>query len=257
MPPQANGGAASHDMGIKKMNTLEFYLEDAYQRECDARILAVDARGIQLDRTPFYALGGGQPGDRGAIDTEFGAIEIVNTIRDREAGEIIHVPAEGVDVSRLQPGAEVTARIDWELRHRHMRCHTCLHLLCSLIPFPVTGGSVRADSGRLDFDIPEPILDKAELSERLQALIDQNRAVRFQFLTPTQVRAKPELVRTLQVAPPMGDAPVRLVEIDGVDLQACGGSHLRATGEIKRAWVTRIEKKGKQNRRVEIAIAAD
>lgn len=237
------------------MSTAELYLEDAYLRASAARIIKIDERGIQLDRTPFYALGGGQPGDRGRIETAYGHITVENTTRARASDEIIHVPDPAQDLSKLQAGDEVQAEIDWDLRHRHMRCHTCLHLLCSLIPFPVTGGSVRADSGRLDFDIPESILDKAELTEKLQALIDRNAAVRFQFLTADEVRAKPELVRTLQVAPPLGNKPVRLVEIDGIDLQACGGSHLRATGEIGRAWITRIEKKGRLNRRVEIALA--
>ncbi len=234
--------------------SIEIYLEDAYKARAPARIIKVDARGVQLDRTPFYAQGGGQPGDRGTIVGEHGSLDIVNAVREREAGEVIHVPSEGSDLSRLEVGAEVEARIDWELRYRHMRAHTCLHLVCSLIPFPVTGGSVRADSGRLDFDIPDPILDKAELTQRLQALIERNAPVRFQFLSANDVRARPELVRTLQVAPPLGEAPVRLVEIEGIDLQACGGSHLRSTGEIKRAWVSRIEKKGKQNRRVEISL---
>jgi misacylated tRNA(Ala) deacylase len=239
------------------MLTTELYLQDAYQRSAEARILTSDARGIQLDQTPFYAHGGGQPGDRGWIDTAHGRIEIDNTIRERPSGEIIHVPAPGQDLSKLRTGEAARAEIDWALRHRHMRCHTCLHLLCSLIPFPVTGGSVRADSGRLDFDIPESILDKAELTEKLQALIDRNAPLSFRFLTADEVRAKPELVRTLQVAPPLDERPVRLVQIEGIDLQACGGSHLRATGEIKGAWVTRIEKKGKLNRRVEIALIND
>jgi misacylated tRNA(Ala) deacylase len=238
------------------MPTTELYLEDAYLRATPARIIKLDERGIQLDRTPFYALGGGQPGDAGWIASAHARIAIAQTVRERASDEIIHVPAPGSDLARLQTGEEVHAEIDWDLRHRHMRCHTCLHLLCALIPFPVTGGSVRADSGRLDFDIPESIPDKAQLSEQLQALIERNAPVSFQFFSADEVRAKPELVRTLQVAPPLGDKPVRLVRIEGIDLQACGGSHLRATGEIARAWVTRIEKKGKLNRRVEIALAA-
>lgn len=236
------------------MSTVEIYLDDAYQTVSKTRVIKADERGIQLARTPFYALGGGQPGDRGFLETEHGRIGISNTIRERASGEIIHVPEAGPALERLKAGDETRAEIDWDLRYRHMRCHTCLHLLCSLIPFPVTGGSVRADSGRLDFDIPESILDKAALSEKLQALIDRNARLNFQFLTPAEIRARPELVRTLQVAPPLGEELVRLVEIDGIDIQACGGSHLRATGEIGRAWITKIEKKGKLNRRVEIAL---
>lgn len=239
---------------LSDMKTTEVYLQDAYQRDTPARVIAVDARGIQLDRTPFYAMGGGQPGDRGYLETAAGKIEITTATRDRDLGEIYHVPVEGVDVGSLKVGEEVRAVIDWDLRYQHMRSHTCLHVVCSLIPYPVTGGSVRAGSGRLDFDIPDPILDKAQLTEELQARIGQNRAVRFQFLTPDEVRARPDLVRTLQVAPPMGEGLVRLVEIEDIDLQACGGSHLRNIGEIGKAWVSKIEKKGKQNRRIEITL---
>ena len=154
----------------------------------------------------------------------------------------------------LQAGDVVTASIDWDLRHAHMRCHTCLHLLCALIPFPVTGGSVRAGSGRLDFDIPQPILDKDELTAQLNELVARNAPVSFQFIGEDELRARPELVRTLEVGPPARNGKVRLVHIEGIDLQPCGGSHLRATGEIGRVRVAKMEKKGRQNRRVEIAI---
>jgi misacylated tRNA(Ala) deacylase len=234
--------------------TTELYLEDAYLRTSDSVITRVDERGIQLDRTPFYALGGGQPGDRGAIVLADGRrVEIATTVRDRDTGEILHVPAEGSAVE-VSAGGTVTATIDWDLRYAHMRCHTCLHLLCALIPFPVTGGSVRAGTGRLDFDVPQPILDKEELTAKLNELIVRNAPLSFEFISEERLRAQPELVRTLQVGPPARDGKVRLVRIEGIDLQPCGGSHLRSTGEVGRARVVRIEKKGKQNRRVEVAI---
>ena len=234
--------------------TAELYLDDAYLRTSESRVMRVDARGIQLDCTPFYTLGGGQPGDRGELVLPDGRrVEIAAAIRDRATGEILHVPAEGAEVS-LQAGDVVTASIDWDLRHAHMRCHTCLHLLCALIPFPVTGGSVRAGSGRLDFDIPQPILDKDELTAQLNELIARDAPVSFQFIGEDELRARPELVRTLEVGPPARNGKVRLVHIEGIDLQPCGGSHLRATGEIGRARVVKMEKKGRQNRRVEIAI---
>ena len=234
--------------------TTELYLDDAYLRTSESRVTRVDARGIQLDCTPFYTLGGGQPGDRGALVLPDGRrIQIATAVRDRETGEILHVPVESSEVS-LQAGDVVTASIDWGLRHAHMRCHTCLHLLCALIPFPVTGGSVRAGSGRLDFDIPQPILDKDELTARLNELIARNAPVSFQFIGEDELRARPELVRTLEVGPPARNGKVRLVHIEGIDLQPCGGSHLRATGEIGRARVVKMEKKGRQNRRVEIVI---
>lgn len=234
--------------------TQELYLEDAYLRSCQSQVIRVDERGIQLERTPFYAQGGGQPGDRGALVLPSGErIEIATTLRDRASGEIIQVPVAG-NAIRVEAGAIVTAEIDWTLRYAHMRCHTCLHLLCALVPYPVTGGSVRAGSGRLDFDIPQPILDKEALGEKLNALIARNAAITTEYISEADLRARPELVRTLEVGPPARDGQVRLVRIEGIDLQPCGGSHLRSTGEIGRARVTRIEKKGRQNRRIEVAI---
>jgi misacylated tRNA(Ala) deacylase len=236
------------------MTTVELYLEDAYLRTCDTRVTHVDARGIQLERTPFYAQGGGQPGDRGSLTLRDGRrIEIATTLRDKETGEILHLPVEGA-VAELAAGDAVNAAIDWDLRYAHMRCHTCLHLVCALIPYPVTGGSVRAGSGRLDFDLPQPILDKESLTEQLSQLIASDAPLGTEFIGEDELRAKPELVRTLEVGPPARDGRIRLVRIEGIDLQPCGGSHLRRTGEVGRARVTRIEKKGRQNRRVEIAI---
>ena len=239
---------------VERMMTVELYLEDAYLESCEAAVTGVDARGIQLSRTPFYAQGGGQPGDRGVLRLSDGRrIEIATTLRDRETGEIIHVPAEGT-ASRIEPGMTVTAEIDWSLRYAHMRCHTCLHLLCALVPYPVTGGSVRAGSGRLDFDIPQPILDKEALTEALNELITRNAPITTEFIAEEALRARPELVRTLEVGPPAREGRVRLVRIDGIDLQPCGGSHLRATGEVGRARVVKMEKKGRQNRRIEVVI---
>lgn len=234
--------------------TIELYLEDPYTQACETQVMRADERGIQLAHTPFYAMGGGQPGDRGNLRLADGrTLEIIDTVRDRATGEILHLPAPGSDVV-LTTGGTVTASIDWALRYAHMRCHTCLHLLCALIPFPVTGGSVRAGSGRLDFDIPEPILDKEELSAKLTELIGRAVPVSTESISEDELRARPELVRTLQVGPPARQGRIRLVRIEGIDLQPCGGSHLRSTGEIGRARVVKLEKKGRQNRRVEVAI---
>jgi misacylated tRNA(Ala) deacylase len=236
--------------------TLELYLNDSYLRASEATVTGVDERGIRLDRTPFYAAGGGQPGDRGVLRTGGGAeIPIAAAVRDRTTREVLHVPAEGAAFT-LSPGDRVSAEIDWDLRYRHMRTHTCLHLLCSLLPYPVTGGSVRAGSGRLDFDIPEPIVDKDALTAQLNALIARNAPVRVQSISEAELRASPELVRTLEVGPPVVDGRVRVIDIEGIDRQPCGGSHLRATGEIGPARVARIEKKGRINRRIEIALDA-
>ena len=234
--------------------TVELYLGDAYARSCDTRVSRVDTRGVQLERTPFYAQGGGQPGDRGLLTLPDGRrIEIATTLRDKDSGEIIHVPVEGASVE-LTAGDNVSAAIDWDLRYAHMRCHTCLHLVCALVPYPVTGGSVRAGSGRLDFDIPQPLLDKETLTEQLNELIARNATLTTESISEAELRAQPELVRTLEVGPPARDGKIRLVRIEGIDLQPCGGSHLRRTGEVARARVVKIEKKGRQNRRVEVAI---
>ncbi|HEY7758509.1 MAG TPA: alanyl-tRNA editing protein [Burkholderiales bacterium] len=235
------------------MDTVELYLEDAYTRACDTRVSRVDERGIQLECTPFYAQGGGQPGDRGALILRDGRrIEIVATLRDRDSGQVIHVPAAGVETALI--GQQIEAAIDWDLRYAHMRCHTCLHLLCALVPYPVTGGSVRAGSGRLDFDVPQPILDKEALTQQLNELIARNAPLSTETISEQELRARPELVRTIEVGPPARQGRVRLVRIEGIDLQPCGGSHLRTTGEIGRARVVKLEKKGRQNRRVEVAI---
>lgn len=230
--------------------TEALYSQDAYLQSCTATVIGIDPGGIRLDRTVFYAMGGGQPGDSGLLRRGDGrAIPIVDTRKD-ETGEIVHVPAEGVDLPA--EGETVTATVDWDRRYRHMRMHTCLHLLCAVVDAPVTGGSLGADRGRLDFDVPEPILDKASLTAKLNRLIDENHAVRPRWITDGELDAQPELVKTLSVKPPRGSGRVRLLEIEGVDLQPCGGTHVRATGEIGPVRVAKIEKKSRLNRRVSV-----
>ena len=232
--------------------TEEVFRQDAYARSCEARITAVDDAGVRLDRTVFYPLGGGQPGDRGELVIDDGTtIPIVDTRKGEAAGEIVHVPDASVDPRLI--GSEVSARIDWERRHRLMRMHTCLHLLCALIPAPVTGGSIRDGSGRLDFDLPESTLDKEDLTARLNRLVVESHPVTPRWISEEELDANPSLVRTMSVAPPRGRGRVRLLDIEGVDLQPCGGTHVASSGEIGRVRVTKIEKKGRQNRRVSVA----
>ena len=234
--------------------TEEVFRRDAYVRSCEARITAVDDAGIRLDRTVFYPTGGGQPGDSGELVLGGGAvIRIVDTRKGEAPGEIVHVPDPEAPAGTGAAGSEVTARIDWDRRHRLMRMHTCLHLLCSLIPAPVTGGSVRDGSGRLDFDLPESTLDKEDLTARLNRLIAGDHRVTPRWIGEEELDANPSLVRTMSVAPPRGRGRVRLLEIEGVDLQPCGGTHVASTGEIGQVRVTKIEKKGRQNRRVVVA----
>ena len=237
------------------MPTDLLFRADAYQRACDATVLLVNERGgIVLDCTVFYAQGGGQPGDKGAIEVEGRKIAIGTTVYDQsDKSLIVHVPAPG---EALPPvGAAARASLDWDTRFARMRIHTALHLLSCVLPYPVTGGAIGEGEGRLDFDIPEAGLDRDELTARLQALVDRDAKVGQRWISDEELLANPGLVKTMSVKPPMGSGRVRLVEIDGIDLQPCGGTHVARTGEIGAVRVVAIEKKGKQNRRVRIALA--
>jgi misacylated tRNA(Ala) deacylase len=228
------------------------FRDDGYARNCWARVTAVDERGIRLDRTVFYPMGGGQPGDTGRLLLASGAaIEIVGTIKGEMPDEVIHLPAPGMSLPVV--GTEAAAEIDWPRRHRLMRMHTCLHLLCSLVPGAVTGGQVADGRGRLDFDVPGSSLDKAAIADRLNALIAGAHRVMPRWIGDAEMAARPELVRTMSVKPPMGLGRVRLVEIAGVDLQPCGGTHVADTAEIGPIAVAKIESKGRQNRRILVA----
>jgi len=230
------------------------YQGDGYLRECTARVIVADEHGIQLDRTVFYAAGGGQPGDRGQLVLPDGtAIEIVDTRKGGGADSVVHVPESPASESIV--GTEVTAVIDWERRHRLMRMHTCMHLLSVVIPADVTGGSIRDGSGRLDFDLPEPLQDKEHLTRELNRLVEQDLPVKTIWVTDEELAARPDLVKTMSVKPPSGQGRVRLLAIGDVDLQACGGTHVARTGEIGRVIVTKTEKKGRHNRRVNVAFA--
>ena len=234
------------------MVTEELFREDAYLRHCAARVLAVTEAGVVLDRTVFYPQGGGQPGDTGVLRlADGGTVPVLGTRKGGEPGTVLHLVAEA---GGLQPGAEVVAEIDWARRHRLMRTHSLLHLLCRAVDAPVTGGQVEEGRGRLDFDLPEAGLDKDALTARLEGWIAEDRPIRASWVEEAELDARPELVRTMAVKPPRGQGRVRLVEIEGVDLQACGGTHVGTTGEIGRVAVTRVEKKGRINRRVAVAL---
>jgi misacylated tRNA(Ala) deacylase len=233
--------------------TEALFREDAYRTETEAAVLTSEPRGIALDRTVFYAQGGGQSGDRGTLVLEDGtSVPIVNTVYDSDRATILHVPGEGAALPR--PNARVIARIDWDLRLKRMRAHTALHLLSVVAPYPVTGGSVGDAEGRLDFDSGEAVLDKAEIERRLNDLIGLDAAVTHRWIADAELEANPGLIKTMSVKPPMGTGRVRLIAIEGLDLQPCGGTHVARTGEIGPASVTGIEKKGKINRRVRIAL---
>ena len=239
--------------------TEQLYRTDAYLRDCTARVLAVNERGgIVLDRTVFYAAAGGQPGDKGSLEVDGGGIcSIATTVYDADKATIVHVAADGS--ARPAPGQTVRAVLDWDTRSKLMRMHTALHLVCALVKFPVTGGQVNPDDSRLDFDIEDAsAVDKDALTAGLNALIAANHPVTERWITDAELAANPQLVRTMAVKPPTGSGRVRLVVIGeggSVDLQPCGGTHVKSTGEIGPVAVTRIEKKGKQNRRIRVSFA--
>lgn len=213
-----------------------------------------DELGIELDRTVFYPAGGGQPGDRGKLVLPDGStIEIEDARKGESAGTVVHLPIGPVADGLV--GTEVTAVIDWERRHRLMRMHTCMHLLSVVIKADVTGGSIRDGSGRLDFDLPEPLQDKEHLTRELNRLVREDLPVSTIWVTDDELAERPELVKTMSVKPPSGHGRVRLLAIGDVDLQACGGTHVARTGEIGAVAVTKVEKKGRQNRRVNVAFA--
>jgi misacylated tRNA(Ala) deacylase len=238
--------------------TEPLYRTDAYLKDCEAKVLGLNERGgIILDRTVFYASAGGQPGDAGTIEIAGRSCPIATAVWEADKTTIVHVPA--ADAQPPAAGDAVRVVLDWDKRHRHMRMHTALHLLCSLVKFPVTGGQIGADEGRLDFDISDPSgVDKESLTRALTELVAANHSVSERWITDAELEANPHLVRTMSVKPPMGSGKVRLVVIgsDGeVDLQPCGGTHVRSTGEIGALAVAKIENKGKQNRRIRVVFA--
>lgn len=231
----------------------ELFRQDSYLRSCEAAIVASANEGISLDRTVFYPTGGGQPGDTGRLLLGDGSgIDIIDTRKGPAPGEILHIPAEGSALPAI--GSKVTAVIDWDRRHRLMRMHTCLHLLCAIVKGDVTGGQISDGKGRLDFNLPpETTLDKNVLTDALNALIAGNHDVTPRWIADEELAARPELVRTMSVKPPSGQGKVRLLDIADIDLQPCGGTHVKNTSEIGPVEIVKIENKGKMNKRINIA----
>lgn len=235
--------------------TETLFTEDAYLREATARVLAADERGVVLDRTILYARSGGQPGDAGTLRWDRGQAAVIEAIKG-EAGAILHTLAPGTALPPV--GAEVTLALVWTRRHRHMRMHTTLHLLCSVLPgIYATGNQIGAEKSRLDFDLPDPPA-KEWFTERLAELVAADHPISTTWITEAELDANPQMVRTLSVQPPRGAGRIRLVRIgaeDGpVDLQPCGGTHVARTGEIGRVEVLKLESKGRQNRRIHIVL---
>ena len=227
--------------------TEELFREDAYLRRCDAVVTASENALLRTDRTVFYPLGGGQPGDTGTVRWGDRSAAVVDT--RYVDGDIAHVLEEG---SAVPPaGAAVTLEIDWDRRYRHMRMHTAMHLLGSILHYGVTGGNISATKSRLDFDMEESV-DKEAVGEALSRLVAEDHAVSCRWISEQELDANPDLVRTMSVQPPRGKGSIRLLEIEGVDLQPCGGTHVKSTAEVGAVRIGKVEKKGRQNRRVNL-----
>ncbi len=230
------------------------YRDDPYLKSCDATVTAARENVVELDCTVFYPLGGGQPGDSGGLRLADGTeLRVLDARKGGDEDSVLHCLEPGVGLP--PPGTKLTARIDWDRRRRLMRFHTALHLLGAVVKAPVTGGRIGEDKAHLDFDIEMEKLVKEEIETRVNALVDAGHATRPQWITDAELDARPELVKTMSVAPPRGAGRVRLLEIPGVDLQACGGTHVASTREIGRLAVVRIRSEGKRNKRVTLAFA--
>jgi misacylated tRNA(Ala) deacylase len=229
----------------------DLFRQDAYIKEADATVTAVEERGVRLDRSIFYPTGGGQPGDTGLLRWDGGEARIVDSIK-ADGGDVLHVLAP--DAPRPEVGTTVHTVLDWERRHLHMRMHTALHVMSAVIKGNVTGGQVGADKSRLDFNLEGEVPTKEWVTEEVNRLIALDRPVTQQWVTDEELTSRPELVKTMSVRPPMGAGRVRLLSIEGVDLQACGGTHVARSGEIGRVECIKVENKGKMNRRFIIAL---
>ena len=242
-------------MGDDRGMTEELFREDARLQTCTAQVLAVDELGVRLDRTVFYPRGGGQAGDAGVLVLPDGReVAVADTRKGETAGEIVHVLADDAPRETLAAGMTVTARIDATRREAHMRFHTATHLLCALVPFPVDGCSITECYARLDFHTNE-VLDKAQLNAGLQRLVAEAHDVGHRWISEAELDANPQLVRSMSVTPPRGQGRIRVLEIDAVDLQPCGGTHVANTREIGNVVVTKIEKKSAMTRRVILGFA--
>jgi misacylated tRNA(Ala) deacylase len=231
-----------------KHMTKELFRQDGYLKGCDAEVLVSDGNLVILSQTVFYPQGGGQPGDTGVMNLSGStSIPVIDTQKSEQG--IVHVLEQARKA--LSVGDQVQVEINWERRHLLMRMHSCLHLLCAIVPFGVTGGSVGEDSARLDFDAEEP-MDKESINTELNRLVNEDHAMSMRWISDAELQAQPELVRTMSVKPPQDSGLVRLIEFEGVDLQPCGGTHVRSTAEIGAVRVRKIENKGKHNRRVNI-----
>jgi misacylated tRNA(Ala) deacylase len=229
----------------------ELFRQDAYLKQADATVTGAEDRGVRLDRSIFYPTGGGQPGDSGVLRWDGGEAKVVDTVK-ADGNDVLLVLAP--DSPKPAVGARVQSEINWERRYKHMRMHTALHVMSAVIKGNVTGGQVNADKSRLDFNLEGDVPTKEWVTEEINKILSTDRPVVPQWVTDEELTSRPELVKTMSVRPPMGQGRVRLLSIEGVDLQACGGTHVARTAEIGRVECIKIENKGKMNRRFIIAL---
>lgn len=233
--------------------TEALFRTDPYLKSTRARVVESTSDGVVLDRTVFYPQSGGQPGDTGVFRRADGTQIPICDTRKAEGARILHLPADRAPLPEV--GEELSAEIDWDRRYAHMRMHTCLHLLGAVLRYGVTGGSITAERSRLDFDMQDTV-DKEQVTAALNELIREDHPVQTQWITDEELDTQPELIRTMSVKPPRGAGKVRLLEIPGVDLQPCGGTHVARTSEIGSVRVSKVEKKGRHNRRVHVVFSA-
>jgi misacylated tRNA(Ala) deacylase len=229
----------------------ELFRQDAYLKQADATVTALEERGVRLDRSIFYPTGGGQPGDTGVLRWDGGEARVVDTVKADGNDVLLMLAPES---PRPAVGATVHSALDWERRYRHMRMHTALHVMSAVIKGNVTGGQVNADRSRLDFNLEGEVPTREWVTEEINKILATDHPVVPQWVTDDELAARPELVKTMSVRPPIGQGRVRLLSIEGVDLQACGGTHVARTAEIGRVECIKIENKGKMNRRFIIAL---
>ena len=231
----------------------KLFEEDAYLKEFKAKIIKIikEDNRVELDQTAFYAKSGGQPGDIGEIETEGRKIQVIDTVK--ENNKIINIVD---DIKNLEENGKIIGKINWDLRYKYMRMHTALHLLCSIVPLGVTGGQIGYEKSRLDFNDPDKLINKEELEEKINLLVEDNHTVTSEVIDSSILEEKPELVRTMSVKPPLTDDKIRLIRIGDVDLQPCGGTHVKSTNEIGKIQIGKIENKGKMNRRVNILLSS-
>ena len=230
------------------------FRDDAYLMSCEATVTWAQNGRIRLDRTVFYPNGGGQPGDTGRLELADGTlIGVVDTVKGTGLDDVVHICSP--DAPLPAEGTPVTARIDWDRRYRHMRMHTALHVLCAIVNAEITGAAVGAERSRIDFNWPEPDMTKDDLSARLAWIAEADRLVTPRWITDEELDRRPELIRTMTVKPPVGLGKVRLLEIEGTDLQPCGGTHVSRTSELIGIAVSKVENKGRHNRRINVVFA--